>query len=160
MAHGGPEGVAVSTRSPVDHCQGTLGRNRKGSRSAMTARKRGSGRRGGQLAAKGFRPGKEPVQLKKQRAKARLGSDASWLEKQTMEAVAGRSPGEVQAMVQKGSLWLSAIALAFAVAGGFLLTWNVWVGAVVLGVSVVLFFLAYRLRKQGSGLVNMAESLQ
>ena len=126
----------------------------------MAARKRGGGRRGGQPAAKGFRPGKEPVQLKKQRAKTRLGSDASWLEKQTVEAVAGRSPREVQAMVQRWSLWLGAIALVFVVAGVFLVTWNVWVGSVVLVVSAVLVFLAYRLRKQGSGLVHMAESLQ
>ena len=33
-------------------------------------------------------------------------------------------------------------------------------GVVVLVLSVVLLFLAYRLRKQGSGLVDMAESLE
>ena len=74
------------------------------------------GRKGrGQRPIKGFRPGREPAYLKKQRAKARLGSDASWLQKQTVEAITGRNPREV---------------------------------------------LAYRLRKQGPGLVEMAESLQ
>ena len=62
-----------------------------------------------QRPIKGFRPGKEPGHLKKQRAMARLGSDASWVQKQTVEAV--------------------------------------------------LLVLAYRLWKQGSGLVEMAESL-
>ena len=40
---------------------------------------------------KGFRPGKEPAHLKKKRAEAQLGSDASWAQKRTVEAVAGRS---------------------------------------------------------------------
>jgi len=126
----------------------------------MTARKRGGRQRGGQPSARGFRPGKEPTHLKKQRAKAHLGSDASWLQKQTMEAVAGRSPGEVRAMVQRWSLWLMAAAVLLAGVGVFTLTWNAWVGAVVFVLSIVLLFLGYRLRRQGSGLVDMAESLQ
>ena len=126
----------------------------------MTAKKRGGRRRGGQPPARGFRPGKEPVHLKKQRAKVQLGSDASWLQKQTVGAVAGRSPGEVRAMVRRGSLGLIAGAVLLALLGIFLLAWTVLAGVVVLVLSVVLLFLAYRLRKQGSGLVDMAESLQ
>ena len=126
----------------------------------MTAKKRGGRRRGGQPPARGFRPGKEPVHLKKQRARDRLGSDASWLQKRTVEAVAGRSPGEVRAMVRRGSLGLIVGGVLLALLGFFLLAWTVLAGVVVLVLSVVLLFLAYRLRKQGSGLVDMAESLQ
>ncbi len=128
----------------------------------MTAKKRGGRRRGGQPPARGFRPGKEPVHLKKQRARDRLGSDASWLQKHTVEAVAGRSPGEVRAMVRRrrGSRGLIVGGVLLALLGIFLLAWTVLAGVVVLVLSVVLLFLAYRLRKQGSGLVDMAESLQ
>ena len=126
----------------------------------MAAKKRGGRQRGGQPPARGFRPGKEPAHLKKQRAKAQLGSDASWVQKQTMEAVAGRSPGEVRAMVRKWSLGLIAGAVLFALLGIFLLARTLVAGVVVQVLAVVLLFLAYRLRKQGSGLVDMAESLQ
>ena len=87
----------------------------------MAAKKRGGRRRGGQPPARGFRPGKEPVHLKKQRAKVRLGSDASWLQQQTVEAVAGRSPGELRAMVRRASLGLIAGAVVLALVGIFLL---------------------------------------
>lgn len=126
----------------------------------MAAKKRGGRRRGSQPAARGFRPGKEPVHLKKQRAKARLASDASWLQKQTVEAVAGRSPAEVGAMVRKWSVGLIGGAVLLAVLGTVLLAWTVVAGVVALVFAVVLLFLAYRVRKQGSGLVEMAQSLQ
>ena len=117
----------------------------------MTAKKRGGRPRGGQPPARGFRPGKEPAHLKKQRAKGRLGSDASWLQKQTVDAVAGRSPGEVRAMVQKGSLGLIVGAVLLALLGTFLLTRILVAGVVVLVLAVVLLFLAYRLRSRALG---------
>ncbi len=63
-------------------------------------------------------------------------------------------------MVRRGSLGLIAGGVLLALLGIFLLAWTVLAGVVVLVLSVVLLFLAYRLRKQGSGLVDMAESLQ
>jgi hypothetical protein len=122
----------------------------------MAPRKRG----GQQRPVKGFRPGKEPAHLKKQRAKAQLGSDASWLEKQTVEAVAGRSPREVRSMLQRWSLGLIVAATLLAVSGVFLYAWATAAGIVVHVVAAVLAFLAYRLRKHGSKLVEMAESLR
>lgn len=121
----------------------------------MAAKKRGRHQR----PAKGFRPGREPVHLKKQRAKAQLGKDASWAQRQTVDAVAGRSPHEVRRMVQQWSAGLIAGALLFGVVGVFLYTWAVPAGVVVHVVAVALLFLGYRIRKQGPGLVEMAESL-
>ncbi len=119
------------------------------------------GRKGrGQRPIKGFRPGREPVYLKKQRAKARLGSDANWLQKQTVEAITGRNPREVQTMVRRWGLGLVAGAVLLAPLGVFLYTWTLVAGVVVHVVTVALLVLAYRLRKQGPGLVEMAESLQ
>lgn len=126
----------------------------------MTAKKRGGRQRGGQQPVRGFRPGKEPAHLKKQRAKAMLGSDASWLQKQTVEAIAGRSPGEVGAMVRRWSLALIAGAVVLALLGALLFAWNLVAGVIVEVLAVVLLFLAYRLRNQGSGLVDVAQSLE
>ena len=125
----------------------------------MASKKGGSRPRGGQPPIKGFRPGKAPVQLKKQMAKARLGSDATWLQKQTVEAIAGRTPQEVQAMVRKWSVRLGAGAALLGVLGFFLYAWSVAAGVVVHVLTAVLCFLAYRLRTQARGLAQMAGSL-
>lgn len=121
----------------------------------MTGKKRG----GQQRSAKGFRPGKQPAHLKKQRAKARLGKDASWAQKQAVDAIAGRSPQEVRKMVQAWSRKLIAAALLLGIVGVFLYGWAVPAGVAVHVVSVGLLFLGYRLKKQGAGLVHMAETL-
>lgn len=122
--------------------------------------RRGRGRPGGPGQVKGFRPGKEPTRLKKQRAKAQLGKDATWAQKQTVEAVAGRSPEEVRAMVRKWSLGATLAAVILGLLGIFLFTWSPVVGVVVLVLAAAFGFLAYRIRKQGPGLEGMAESLR
>jgi hypothetical protein len=121
----------------------------------MTGKKRG----GHQPSSKGFRPGKEPAHLKKQRAKAQLGKNPSWAQKHAVNAIAGRSPQEVRAMVQAWSRTLNAGALLLAIGGVFLYGWAVPAGVAVHLVSVGLLFLGYRLKKQGAGLVDMAETL-
>ena len=108
---------------------------------------------------KGFRPGKEPPHLKRQRAKAQLGKDASWAQKQTVDAIAGRSPQEVQKMVQRWSAGLLAGGVLLAIGGLFLYGWAVAAGVVVHVVAAVLLFFGFRIRKQGQGLVEMAGSL-
>lgn len=120
----------------------------------------GAKKRSGQKRPmKGFRPGKEPAHLKKQRAKAQLGKDASWAQKWTVEAIAGRSPGEVRKMIRRWSLGLITGGLLLAVAGVFLYGWSVVGGVVVHLVSVALLLLGYRVRKQGGALVEMADSM-
>ena len=126
----------------------------------MTAKKRGGGPRGSQPSVRGFRPGKAPAHLKKQLAKERLAGNASWLQKQTVESIAGRSPREIQTMVRKWSLGLIVGAVLLAGLGVFALTQTLVAGVIVQVFALILLFLAYRLRKQGPGLVDMAESLQ
>jgi len=109
---------------------------------------------------KGFRPGKEPVQLKRQRAKAELGKDANWMQKQTVEAIAGRSREEVRAMVRRWSLGLGAAGGVLAIGGAFLYGWSTVAGVIVHVLALVVFFLAYRVSKQGPGLEQMADSLR
>lgn len=107
---------------------------------------------------KGFRPGKEPPELKKRRAKARLPADASWLQKQTVEAIAGRSPDEVRTMVRNWAVGFLAGVVVLVVLGVFLYSWSLLAGIAVHVLAAVLLVLAYRLRRQGPGLVEMAES--
>ncbi len=121
----------------------------------MAAKKR----RGPQPAMKGFRPGKEPAHLKKRRAKAQLGSDATWAQKQAVEAVAGRSPQEVQATVNRWSTGLFVGAGVLGVAGVLLFSWSTAAAVAALVVGAVAAFLGYRVRKSGAGLVEMAGSL-
>ncbi len=121
----------------------------------MAAKKRGRQ----QPQIKGFRPGKAPAQLKKKRAKAQLGKDASWAEKQTVEAVAGRSPDEVRAMVKKWTLGLTTGGVLLAVGGVFLYGWSMVAGIVVHVLAAGLLFLGYRIRKQGAALEEMAGRL-
>ena len=108
---------------------------------------------------KGFRPGKEPAQLKKKLAKAQLGSNASWGQKQAVEAVAGKSPQEVQSMVTRWSTALFVGGGVLAVGGLLLYGWSTAAGVGVHVLVGVLVFLGYRLRKQGAELVEMAGSL-
>ena len=63
-------------------------------------------------------------------------------------------------MVRVWSRVLMAGALILAVVGVFLYAWALPAGIVVHAIAAVLLFLGYRLRKQGSGLVEMAESLR
>lgn len=121
----------------------------------MSAKKRG----GPRPAAKGFRPGKEPPHLKKQRARAQLPKDATWAQKQTFEALAGRDPREVRRMVQLWSGGLLAGGVILAIVGVFLYGWAVPAGVAVHVLAAVLLFLGVRLKSQGAGLVEMAERL-
>jgi hypothetical protein len=124
--------------------------------------KKGGGRGPGhgQRPIKGFRPGKEPAHLKKQRAKAHLPRDASWAQKQAVEAVAGRTPQEIQAMVRKWIMGALVLAVLLVVAGAFLYAWSVVAGVIVHVLALALLFLVFRLRKHGHGLVEMAKSLR
>ena len=105
---------------------------------------------------KGFRPGKEPPQLRKRRAKAEPGSDASWAQKAAVDAVAGRTPQKVRAMVRRWSLWLTVGGVATAIGGLFLYGWSLAAGVVVHVVSALFFLVAFRVRRSGTALEEMS----
>lgn len=121
----------------------------------MAGKKRG----GQQPQIKGFRPGKAPAHLKKQRAKSQLSKDASWAEKQTIEAVAGRSPEEVRRMVRRWTGALLGGGAVLLVGGFFLYGWSTVAGIVVHVISAALLVLGYRIRKQGAALEEVARSM-
>ncbi|HZD05980.1 MAG TPA: hypothetical protein VE173_13800 [Longimicrobiales bacterium] len=109
---------------------------------------------------KGFRPGREPAHLKKRRALARLGKDATWLQKQTVEAVVGRSPREVRKMVRRWTVGVLTGALVLGGSGAFLYRWSAVAGVVVHVLTLALLVLGYRLWKQGPRLEEMARGFR
>lgn len=121
----------------------------------MAARRRG----GQQPQMKGFRPGKEPPHLKARRAKAQMGSDATWAQKQAVDAVAGKKPAEVEAMVKRWSLMLFGGAGLLGVGGAFLYSIAVPAGVVVHILAAALLFLGFRIRSSGQSLVDLAGSM-
>jgi len=122
--------------------------------------KKSGGRQEGQPPIKGFRPGKAPPQLKKQRAKAQLGNDATWAQKQTVEAVAGKSPEQVRAMVRKWTISLGVAGVVLLALGAFLYTVAVVAGVAVHVLAAAVLFLAWRVSRQGPGLEQIAQSLR
>lgn len=126
----------------------------------MAGRKSKKGGGGPARPVKGFRPGKVPPHIQRRQAKAQLPTDAGWAQKQMVDAVAGRSPSEVRAMLRKWTLVLLGGAAVLALAGALLYSWSVVAGVVVHLITAALLFLGYRLRKQGRVLVEIAESLR
>lgn len=110
----------------------------------MARDRRGGGR---QQPMKGFRPGKEPAQLRKQRAKAQLG-DASWAQKQLIDVVADRSPEEARAMMRRWRTVALVVAIALLAAGLALYRWSVAAGVVVHVLAVAALVLWFRLHRQ------------
>jgi Flp pilus assembly protein TadB len=124
----------------------------------MGAKKKGGGGRQPTRPIKGFRPGREPAHLRKRQAKAQLGDDASWAEKQAVELVADRSPGEVRSVMKRWIWGLLAATVVLAVAGTLLYAWALWAGIVVHLLAAAAGFLWYRMRRQRDRLVQMAEA--
>ena len=107
---------------------------------------------------KGFRPGKEPPQLKKQRAKQQFG-ELSGTQERLVELFAERTPEESRALIDRWLLVLLLSAIGLAVVAGALAFWSV-VAAVIAGVlALVLLVLWWRLRGQRDAFVEMAETV-
>jgi Flp pilus assembly protein TadB len=111
---------------------------------------RGRRGHGHQQPVRGFRPGKEPAQLRKQRAKQQLGADANWAQKRLVESLAERSPEEARAMMRRWRMALLAVAVVLAILGLALYFWSIVAGIVVhiIAAAVLLFWLQLR-RKRG-----------
>lgn len=107
------------------------------------------GRGQSQRPVPGFRPGKEPPRLRKERARAQLGGDATWAQKQLVDALADRSPEEARAMMRRWRTGLLVATIALVLLGGLLYVWSVVAGVIVhvLAVAGLLFWLQLR-RKQ------------
>jgi Flp pilus assembly protein TadB len=108
---------------------------------------------------RGFRPGKEPPQLRKQRAREQLPEDANWAQKRLVETMAGQSPEETRAMMRRWRVGVLAITIVLAVLGAVLYLWSVVAGIVVHILAVAAFFLWFRLQRQRRDFEAMADQM-
>ena len=108
---------------------------------------------------KGFRPGKEPPELRRRQARESLGPNASWAQKQMVDLIGERRPDEVAAMVRRWSLGLAALGACLVLGGVFLYAWSTVAGISVHIVAAALFFLAFRVNRQGGSWVDAAQSM-
>jgi Flp pilus assembly protein TadB len=116
------------------------------------------GQRGrGQQPIRGFRPGKEPPQLRKQRAQRQLGPDANWAQKRLVDVLADRSPDEARAMMRRWRLALLVGVIVLAVLGALLYGWSVIAGVLIHVLAAGLFLLWIQLRRKRRDFETMAD---
>jgi Flp pilus assembly protein TadB len=108
---------------------------------------------------RGFRPGKEPPQLRKQRAREQLPEDANWAQKRLAETMAGQSPEETRAMMRKWRIAMLAITIVLVVLGAALYLWSLAAGIVVHVLAAAAFFFWFRLHRQRQGFEAMADQI-
>src|SRR5680860_1005718 len=113
---------------------------------------------GPQQPMKGFRPGKEPPQLKKQRAKQQFG-EVSRSQERLIEFFAGRTPAEARTVMSRWQIGLLVAAIVLAVLGAVLYGWSVVAAIVVHVLAAVLFFLWFQLRRQRPQLEALADAV-
>jgi Flp pilus assembly protein TadB len=118
---------------------------------------RGRRERGQQQPIRGFRPGKEPAQLRKQRAKQQLGPDANWAQKRLVDALADRSPDEARAMMRRWRIALLVAVMVLAVLGALLYGWSIIAGIVVHVLAAGLFLFWIQLRRKRRDFETMAD---
>lgn len=114
--------------------------------------------RGPHQPIKGFRPGKEPPQLRKQRAKQQFG-DLSPTQERLVEAFAERTPEEARGLIRRWKLGLLGAAVALAILAAVLFAWSAIAGAIVAVLAIVVFFLWWRVRRQSAELEAMADAI-
>ena len=118
-------------------------------------RRRGQGK---QQQIKGFRPGKEPPELRKAHARKQLG-DLNAGQERMVELFAERSPAESRKLISR---WKTVTLLAGAVLAalaGLAWTWT-WIAGAIVGVLAgAAFFVHFRIRAQTAQLEQMADTV-
>lgn len=111
-----------------------------------------------QRPIKGFRPGKEPPQLRKRRAKEQFG-DVGPAQERLIEVFAERTPEQARTLLRRWTIGLLTGAIVLAALAALLYTWSI-IATVVAGMlAVVLLVLWWRLRRQRPDLEAMADAI-
>ena len=116
---------------------------------------RGRGQ-GPQRPVKGFRPGKEPPELKKRRARQELG-DMNAAQERLVDLFAERSPDEARGLIRRWRIGLLAATIALAALAVALFFWSAIAGVIAAILAVVAFFLWWRLHRQQEAFDAMAD---
>jgi len=113
---------------------------------------------GPQQSIKGFRPGKEPPELRKAHAKKQFG-DLSAGQERMVELFAQRSPEESRKLISRWKTGALAAGVLLSVLTVLAWMWT-WIAGAVVGVLAgVVFFLYLRLRAQTAQLEQMADTV-
>ena len=118
---------------------------------------RGRGQ-GPQRPIKGFRPGKEPPELRKRRAQEQFG-ELSGAQRQLVDLFATRTPEESRALIRRWTVGLLAAAVVLLAAAIALFLWSTVAGTVVGVLAVILLVLWWRIRSQRAALETMADTV-
>lgn len=118
---------------------------------------RGRRGRGHQQPVRGFRPGKEPAQLRRQRAQAQLGGDANWAQKQLVDVLADRTPEQARRMMRRWRVALLAAVIALVFVGALLYRWSVVAGVIVHVLAAVVLLFWFQLRRKQSDFEALAD---
>lgn len=111
-----------------------------------------------QRPIKGFRPGKEPPQLRKRRAKEQFG-DVGPAQERLIEVFAERTPQQARTLLRRWTIGLLTGAIVLAALAALLYAWSI-IATVVAGLlAVVLLVLWWRLRRQRPDLEAMADAI-
>lgn len=118
-------------------------------------RRRGQGP---QQHMKGFRPGKEPPELRKAHAKKQFG-DMNAAQERMVELFAERSPEESRKLISrwKTGAFIAGVVLSVLTVLAWMWTWIA--GAIVGVLAGVVFFVYFRLRAQTVQLEQMADTV-
>jgi Flp pilus assembly protein TadB len=112
----------------------------------------------GQRPIKGFRPGKEPPQLRKKRAREQFG-ELSGTQERLVDLFAERSPEESRKLLSRWTTALLVIAIVLAAVAALLYSWSV-IATVVVGVlAVIAVVLWWRLRSQREAFDSMIDAV-
>lgn len=119
------------------------------------AQRRGSGE---PPRMKGFRPGKEPPQLRKRAAKQQFG-EMNAAQERLLELFAERSPEESRTLLARWRAWTLGAGIVLSVLSVFAWTWTWIAGLPVAVLAAVSFFIHLRLRSQREALEAMADAV-
>ncbi len=113
----------------------------------------------GQRPVKGFRPGKEPPELKKRRAKEQFG-DVTGMQERLIELFAERSPEASRRLIRRWVVGLLAGAIALAaVAVVLYLTWSTIAAVITAVLAVLVAVMWWRIRSQQPDLETMIDAV-
>ena len=119
---------------------------------------RHAGGRPPQRPIKGFRPGKEPPQLRKQRARQQFG-EMNAAQERLVDLFADRSPDQSRVLLRRWRIGLLIGAIVLAVLGAVLYAWSIVAGAVIHALAVAVLVLWWRLHRQRTALEAMADAV-
>jgi Flp pilus assembly protein TadB len=113
---------------------------------------------GPQRPMKGFRPGKEPPQIRKQRAKQQFG-EVSASQERLIEMLSERSPEEARGLMRRWRIGLLVAGIVLAIGGGVLWVWSLVAGIVMEVLALVALALWWRLQRQREALDAMVKAV-